>query len=125
MRYLIIVSVFLGLLPAAAMDLCKIDSVALISIKAKNTDNWFGKDKGDHFTTSAFLIGAGYYFSKQEMKMKDKSAQYNAVAFSFSLGVLKEIYDKKIKKTHFCFKDLVADLAGIGFGIAVLNLSNH
>jgi hypothetical protein len=74
MRYLIIVSVFLGLLPAAAMDLCKIDSVALISIKAKNTDNWFGKDKGE---------------------------------------------------THFCFKDLVADLAGIGFGIAVLNLSNH
>jgi uncharacterized protein YfiM (DUF2279 family) len=125
MRRVIVICVFLALVPATAKDFCVTDSVASILKKADSQDHWFGKDKGDHFTSSVFLVGVGYYFTKQEMEMKEKSAQCHAVVFSFSLGVLKEVYDKKIKKTHFCFKDLVADLAGIGFGIAVLNCTNH
>jgi uncharacterized protein YfiM (DUF2279 family) len=46
------------------------------------------------------------------------------MVFSFSLGLLKEVYDKVSKKGTASFKDITADVAGIGFGIALLSLSS-
>ncbi len=39
---------------------------------------------------------------------------------AFSIGTLKEIYDLKIKKTGFSFKDLKNNLFGICYGLLVM-----
>ena len=125
MRCFLVMSVLLAVLSADAKDVCPQDSVNSNLKKSVSVDRWFGKDKGDHFAASAFLIGMGFYVTRQELNMQENPAQMSAAAFSFSLGICKEVYDKYHKKSHFCFKDLAADLAGIAFGITILNLNNR
>jgi uncharacterized protein YfiM (DUF2279 family) len=42
--------------------------------------------------------------------------RYSA-AIVVTLSVGKEVYDKRVKKTFFSFKDLVYDLAGVALGL--------
>jgi uncharacterized protein YfiM (DUF2279 family) len=40
---------------------------------------------------------------------------------TFSLGIAKEFYDKSRSENHFSWKDLLADVVGIGAGFIILN----
>lgn len=77
-------------------------------------DFWFGKDKADHLLVSAFAVGLGYYAARAELTKSDPAAKNIAVGFSLSLGITKEIYDGTYKKSTISYKDLLADILGIG-----------
>jgi len=82
-------------------------------------DFWLGKDKGDHFVISGFLVGFAYYAARQELHRSDPASKNLAAGFSLSLGVLKELRDQRRPGNFFSLKDLAADLAGLGLGYAL------
>jgi uncharacterized protein YfiM (DUF2279 family) len=85
-------------------------------------DKWLAKDKVDHFASSAFLTAFGYYWANVEFDYSHHKATRFAFGFSFSAGTFKEIYDWKSKKGHPSYKDLIADILGIGFGLFILSI---
>lgn len=100
------------------------DSVKVV-LKNALHDKWFGEDKAHHFMASAFLTGFSYYVSKQEVGMTQHKANVAAVGVSFSVGLGKEVYDGVSGKGHVSLQDVVADVAGIVFGVLILNVSSH
>ncbi len=110
---------FLLLLPCLLLSETKTDSTSLLSGKT-GRDLWLAKDKADHLLASAFLVGFGYYVSRQEMNQSHAKAVPFSVGFSFSFGIAKEIYDDTYRHGKLSWKDLVADLAGCAIGYAVI-----
>jgi len=98
------------------------DSLRVQMPQKKINDQWFGRDKVHHFTVSAFLTGFGYYAAKNELNLSNIPARNFSIGFSFSFGLLKEIYDGSIKNSTASYKDIVADIAGTGAGLLILNI---
>lgn len=92
------------------------DSSKIAAMRIPPADKWLAKDKADHFATSAFLVGFGYYAARKELHRSDPASKNLAMGFSFSLGIMKEVYDKTSRKGSPSLKDLAADLLGIGVG---------
>ena len=86
-----------------------------------NNDQWLGKDKFDHFTGSAFLVGLGYFAARKELNRSVPASQNAAVGFSLSIGIGKELYDKFSKKGTPSYKDLIADLLGCSAAFLIIN----
>jgi uncharacterized protein YfiM (DUF2279 family) len=82
-------------------------------------DLWFGKDKADHLVVSAFLTGFGYYAARKEMHFSDPGGKNAGACFSISLGLMKEVHDKRRPRGMFSLKDLGADILGIGLGYLI------
>ena len=83
----------------------------------KPKDRWLAVDKYQHVVASAFLMGVSYNMARVEGKMTRKNAMVLGCSFSFSLGITKEIRDYFHPKGVASFKDIVADVLGIGLGI--------
>ncbi len=98
----------------------KADSVRLSrsQLKQKN-DPWFGKDKIDHFLASAFLVGFAYHSNRDYFQRRHVPSLNFAVGFSFGIGIGKEIWDKTSRKGTPSYRDLLADLAGVGLGYLI------
>ncbi|MBN2354974.1 hypothetical protein JXO59_02615 [candidate division KSB1 bacterium] len=79
-------------------------------------DQWFARDKADHFMVSAFLTGCAYYAAQKEARLSESAGKNFAVGFSLSLGIFKEVYDGLSGKGNASFKDLGADALGTGLG---------
>lgn len=103
-------------LPAAASD-----SVESVRSEESFTihDSWTGRDKSRHFITSALLVCAGSAGVRSLDRSRSESLNWG-VGFSFSMGLAKEVHDKRQPGNHFCWKDLTADLLGIVFGIWIM-----
>ncbi len=86
--------------------------------KKKPKDPWFGKDKLKHFAVSMALAGAGYYAAHYKLKMGKENARAASAGVTLSIGLGKEIYDRKRSATGFSRRDLAADALGCGAGIA-------
>lgn len=84
-------------------------------------DNWFGKDKAKHFLLSAVITGAVGYYAHYEHNQNRQDSQNMAVGFSLTLGIAKEIHDKRKPAGIFSWKDLIFDGLGIVAGIGVLS----
>lgn len=83
-------------------------------------DKWLSSDKAFHFASSAFMTAGGFYFLHQEQKIEcDKSLLISA-AVSLAFGIGKEIYDRRHPKHVASWKDVAADVAGIGVAILIL-----
>ena len=85
-------------------------------------DSWFGIDKGQHFTGS--LIGTILLSEVNNRYLNvDKSHSKNiGVGIVFSIGVTKELFDSKKENNIFSWKDLVANVAGIITGLAIMEI---
>jgi len=83
-------------------------------------DEFFGKDKLKHFGTSFFLTNIIYQEAKYNFKIKEKNSIILSISIPFSLGIIKEIKDKK-SYGIFSLKDIFWNSAGIILGTA-LNL---
>ena len=77
-------------------------------------DRWLAPDKLRHLTTSAVLTGVAFQ-GYDRMSYTSRRAQACAALSALALGVLKEVRDRR--KTYFSWKDLIADLLGIGLGV--------
>jgi len=94
-------------------------SKGMTPILLPKRDPLVGEDKAHHALLSAFLAAAGYYLAKEEAGCRKGQAVTLAAGFSLSFGVGKEVYDKRSGRGHASFVDLVADVVGVAFGLAL------
>ena len=79
-------------------------------------DGWFSRDKLYHFLagfTGTMTISGGL---RNSLDTPVKNSVSMASAGIFSIGFLKETYDRKQPNNHSCWKDLTADFFGIVLG---------
>ncbi|MBN2201228.1 DUF2279 domain-containing protein [bacterium] len=91
------------------------DSCAVI----RGGDSWFGADKARHFTASFLLTGAvsrTLHVHGHENRSRSLAA---GVAFTVSLGGLKELLDRT-GRGHASWKDMAANLLGAGCGVLLV-----
>jgi len=93
-----------------------IDKSKLLLVQ-KPKDSWFAVDKYRHVVASAFLMGVSYNIARVEGKWNRKNAIMMGCSFSFSIGLTKEFRDYFSPKGVASFKDIVADIVGIGLGV--------
>ena len=123
--------IVLFILPTCTLGFAATPSLSLPAdslnqnIKRSLHDQWFSQDKAHHFMVSAFLTGFSYYAFKQEFGQSSESAATAAVSVSFSIGIGKEIYDGVSGKGTPSWKDIVADAAGVMFGILIVTVSSQ
>ena len=79
-------------------------SLVFCLVLLTQSDPWWAKDKVRHVATAYVLTKAAMQTGMEK--------KYSA-GIVISLSVVKEIYDKKVKKTSFSFKDLLYDLGGV------------
>ncbi len=120
-----IVGLLASLFVGEAFCRCPKDTTQVKAAGPAAADSWFAKDKADHFIMSAFLTGLGYYAANKEINKNDPAAKNLAVGFSLSLGVFKEVYDKKSRKGAASWKDLAADLLGVGLGYLIISANSN
>ncbi len=75
-------------------------------------DNWFGRDKFEHFTISAFYAGGTTIIANRHFGLERTGSVEIGIGFSFSLGTAKEIIDSKNSAATSSFRDLIWDIAG-------------
>jgi len=73
-------------------------------------------DKFWHFSASFVTVGAAYHFGRDRVNLSEPLSTGIATGGTLTLGVCKEFNDLAGPAKHFCWKDLVADVAGIGAG---------
>jgi putative lipoprotein len=83
----------------------------------KISDKWMGWDKAEHIGVSAFFSGVFYSIFRDFYNNNRESSLYFSATLTFSLGLGKEFYDKRTPQKKFSYKDLVADILGIGLGL--------
>jgi uncharacterized protein YfiM (DUF2279 family) len=88
-------------------------------------DLWFGKDKFDHFLMSTFLVSLSYYHTNVQWKFSPPSARNFSVGLTLSLGIGKEIWDKTTHKGFPSYRDLIADLLGVGLGYWIISWNQN
>jgi len=76
-------------------------------------DGWFQLDKLKHFSTSFYLTTTGYYFQTRAGHLPERQATKNAVWLSFTMGLGKELWDRRKPQGFFSWRDLVYDALGI------------
>ena len=84
-------------------------------------DSLISEDKVDHFLVSAYISALTYYLLKEEASASHETAVIVGASFSFSIGLGKELYDKKSGRGTASWKDVVADVVGIAVGLLILS----
>jgi uncharacterized protein YfiM (DUF2279 family) len=93
-----------------------------LASKSTRYDSWLGKDKFDHSMVSAGLVATQFYVFHQELEWSTPRSRRIAAGSTLVIGIAKEIYDKAGRRGTPSWKDLLADLAGIGLGIMLVTL---
>lgn len=83
-------------------------------------DQWTGRDKAQHFISSAFLAAAGNAYGEHQNWSTDRSASFG-LTFAISLGAAKEFYDSREGGTGWSWKDFAWDIAGATTGYTLWN----
>lgn len=91
--------------------------------KTEFPDRWLGRDKLAHFTVSLAAVGLANHWLKAESAETPVRARNTAVAFSLSLGAIKELHDGAQKGNRFSFKDLAADILGAALGTVLFTIN--
>lgn len=93
------------------------------SEKTRFPDRWLGRDKLAHFTVSLAVVGLANHWLEVESAETPVRARNTAVAFSLSLGMVKELHDGARKGNRFGFKDLAADILGAALGAVLFTIN--
>lgn len=83
----------------------------------KTPDKWVAWDKVEHLGASAFFSGVFYSMFHEFYYNRQESSIYFSATLTLGLGFGKEFYDKRTPRGRFSYKDLVADVLGIGLGL--------
>lgn len=78
-------------------------------------DSWTGKDKAEHFVSSAVLAAAGSAYGKHQ-GWNDARSRSFGLLFSIGLGAGKEFYDSREAGTGWSWKDFAWDVTGAAAG---------
>jgi putative lipoprotein len=106
------------ILAGSAGEVTDVDT-SLTSDTLLKPDRWLAQDKLEHLAASAFFSGVSYSICRDFYSNRKEASLYFSASFTLGLGVGKEIYDRKKPGGRFSYKDLVADIAGIGLGLLI------
>ena len=87
--------------------------------KINYNDRWLARDKVSHLALSAALVGFSYHLLRYEQQKPQASSRNLAAGLSLGFGLAKETRDSGRPCNHFSFKDLAADLLGVGLGLII------
>ncbi len=69
-------------------------------------------DSYSHFLSSAFIYCWQYETLKNAAHVESGTSMICAFSLTGFYGILKEIFDDKVKKQHFSYKDIACNMAG-------------
>ncbi len=76
-----------------------------------------------HVGASFLLTLSGQYVLTDKTGLSDGRAVPVAAGSALALGLLKEVADSRRQRDpHFCWRDLVADAAGVALAVALIEL---
>lgn len=78
-------------------------------------------DKAQHFMGSLISSVLIYKICREPLDMPKSNSKIFATGLTLGLGISKELYDRSQSKGLFSWRDLLADLAGIGVGLILIN----
>lgn len=81
---------------------------------------WTGRDKPMHLLSSAYLVYWNYNLSSEVLDLSHTDSIYFSVSLTSIVGIGKELSDKYIKGTRFCWYDMAYNTAGIVLGLIVI-----
>lgn len=86
-------------------------------------DDWLARDKAMHLGASFLLTLAGQYVLTDKGALSNGEALPVAAGAALAVGLAKEVVDsQRVNHPHFCWRDLVADAAGVALAAAVVSL---
>jgi len=88
-----------------------------------NSDNWFGKDKIQHFGYSAFLSGGSFIVANRHFDNEENDSGAIGIGIAVSLGAAKEAIDYRRPGQTSSYKDFIWDVAGALAGALLVSLS--
>jgi len=66
---------------------------------------------------SAFLTGVSCSIFRDFYRNSEESSMYLSAGLTLGLGLGKEFHDRRTTQGRFSYKDLAADILGIGLGL--------
>lgn len=90
--------------------------------KKEVDDRWFGADKGYHVIGSMISTTMIGQISLRGFDNSVEKSKAIGAGATFTLGMVKEIYDSQKPKNYFSWKDLAANGVGIIIGIIILGI---
>ncbi len=79
-------------------------------------DSWLGMDKFLHVAACASITGLSYHVYHCQYRNPVDRSIYLSLSLAGTSGIGKEVYDARVRKTHWSWKDIVADGVGIAIG---------
>lgn len=99
----------------------ELPSMKNVQSSFKTNDDWFGRDKAKHLLASMLLTGAIAYYCQHHQEWSYENSAMLGMGLTFSLGIAKEIRDGQEPNRTFSWKDITADVIGIGLGVVLLS----
>jgi uncharacterized protein YfiM (DUF2279 family) len=87
----------------------------------KSPDAWLARDKAQHFIVSFLMTGAAGYAARTRWNWNRPESVKWSVGLTLSLGVMKELRDRRHPGSRASLKDLTADVLGIASGVLLLS----
>jgi uncharacterized protein YfiM (DUF2279 family) len=116
---LMILFILVTLSWAASNPEVRVSDEAGSTPKQEVPDRWFAWDKAEHLGVSAFLSGVSYSVFRDFYHNDEESSMYFSATLTLGLGLGKELHDSKRPGGRFSYKDLLADILGIGLGLLI------
>ncbi|NOX38538.1 MAG: hypothetical protein GXO78_13485 [Calditrichaeota bacterium] len=98
-----------------------VETDSAVSPTGQGGDPWFAPDKGHHFMGSLMMTVFSAQVLQRQFQMEPERSPWVGASIAFSLGLAKEFRDRRRPGNHFCWKDLLADLAGVGVALILLH----
>ena len=101
-------------------DCCSQGIIADSTDQNITEDKWLGKDKFKHFVACLYYAGFTEWISNHHYGLYKNQSRRTGVIVSISIGIVKEMYDKK-RYNKFSWKDIVFDILGAVCGALLIN----
>ena len=87
----------------------------------RGTDPWWAPDKGHHFIGSLMMTVFAAQVLQRHFQLEQERSPWVGASISISLGLAKELRDRRQPGNHFCWKDFLSDIAGVGVALILLH----
>jgi len=86
----------------------------------KQKDPWFAIDKLKHLSSSFIVTTTGYYIQNKIAGIPKNQSINKAGIITISLGIGKELNDRRKPKGMFSIRDLITDAMGVCLAITFI-----
>ncbi len=85
-------------------------------------NSWFAIDKGQHFASSFIGTILLTKVNNRYLNIDKSNSKKIGISIILSVGLTKEVFDSQKVNNFFSWKDILANIAGVIAGIAILEI---